>query len=102
MMPGFALYVYKTLVVHFWACAMSLNSAWARETGRSPNRRFEFHKRSELFIRTHNETLSVVAMCVSNEGARFGFAPATLSQLREAYRGTGRLVTDHLSLITWE
>ena len=25
---------------------------------------FEFHKRSQLFIPTHNETLSVVAMCV--------------------------------------
>ena len=32
------------------------------------NRRFEFHKRSQLFIRTHNETLAIVAMCVgSNE-----------------------------------
>jgi len=26
----------------------------------------QFHKRSQLFIRTHNETLSVVAMRVSN------------------------------------
>jgi hypothetical protein len=32
----------------------------------SANRRFEFHKRRQLFIRTHNETLSVVAMCVNN------------------------------------
>jgi hypothetical protein len=32
----------------------------------SANRRFEFHKRSQLFIRLHNETLSVVAMCVCN------------------------------------
>jgi hypothetical protein len=30
------------------------------------NRRFQFDKRSQLFIRTHNETLSVVAMCVCN------------------------------------
>jgi hypothetical protein len=30
------------------------------------NHRFKFHKRSELFIRTHNETLSIAAMCVSN------------------------------------
>jgi hypothetical protein len=30
----------------------------------SANRRFEFDKRSQLFIRAHNETLSVVAMCV--------------------------------------
>src|SRR5438128_293571 len=32
----------------------------------SKNRRFDFDKRSQLFIRTHNETLSVVAMRVSN------------------------------------
>jgi hypothetical protein len=31
------------------------------------NRRFEFHKRRQLFLRAHNETLSVVAMRVSNE-----------------------------------
>jgi hypothetical protein len=30
--------------------------------GRSPNRRFQFHKRRQLFIRVHNETLSVVAV----------------------------------------
>jgi hypothetical protein len=30
------------------------------------SRRFKFHKRSELFIRVHNETLSVVAMRVNN------------------------------------
>ena len=30
------------------------------------NRRFEFQKRSQLLICTHNETLSVVAMCVCN------------------------------------
>ena len=32
----------------------------------SANCGFEFRKRSQLFIRTHNETLSVVAMCVCN------------------------------------
>ena len=31
------------------------------------NRRFEFHERSQLFLRTHNETLSVAAMGVCNE-----------------------------------
>jgi hypothetical protein len=31
----------------------------------SADRRFEFDKRSQLFIRMHNETLSVVAMRVS-------------------------------------
>jgi hypothetical protein len=30
-----------------------------------PNRRFEFHKRSQQFIRTHDEALTV-AMCVCN------------------------------------
>jgi hypothetical protein len=30
------------------------------------NRLFEFHKRRQLFIRAHNEPLSVAAMCVSN------------------------------------
>jgi hypothetical protein len=32
--------------------------------------RFDFHKCSQLFIRTHNETLSVVAMCVCNPNCR--------------------------------
>jgi hypothetical protein len=45
---------------------VSLNSAWVRETGKSPSRRFEFQKSRQLFIRTHNETLSVVAMSVNN------------------------------------
>jgi hypothetical protein len=30
------------------------------------NRRFEFHKRGQLFIRTHNKPLPVVAMRVNN------------------------------------
>jgi hypothetical protein len=30
------------------------------------NRRFDFQKRSQLFIRTHNEPLLVSAMSVSN------------------------------------
>jgi hypothetical protein len=33
---------------------------------RRTNRRFEFHKRSQLFICVHNETLSVVPVCVGN------------------------------------
>jgi hypothetical protein len=31
------------------------------------NSPFKFHKRSQLFISTHNEPLSVAAMRVSNE-----------------------------------
>jgi hypothetical protein len=65
-MVEFALWVYETLVVRFCACTVALNSAWVRETGRSPNRRFKFQKRGQLFSRPHNETLSVVAMCVRN------------------------------------
>jgi len=30
------------------------------------NRRFKFQKRGQLFIRRHNETLSVAAVCVGN------------------------------------
>jgi hypothetical protein len=30
------------------------------------NRRFEFQKRGQFFLRVHNETLSVAAMCVCN------------------------------------
>jgi hypothetical protein len=33
----------------------------------SADRHFKFHKRRELFIRVHNETLSIVAMHVSDE-----------------------------------
>jgi hypothetical protein len=31
----------------------------------SPNRRFEFYKRSQFFIRRHHETLSIAAMRVN-------------------------------------
>jgi hypothetical protein len=33
----------------------------------TPNRRFDFEKRSQLFVCAHNETLSVGAMCVNNK-----------------------------------
>jgi hypothetical protein len=32
----------------------------------SANRTFEFEKRGQLFIGTHNQAVSVVAMCVCN------------------------------------
>jgi hypothetical protein len=38
----------------------------SRHFAASTDRRLEFHKCSQLFIRTHNETLSVAAMCVNN------------------------------------
>src|SRR5260370_30486731 len=31
------------------------------------DRSFQFQKSSQFFIRTHNETLSIVAVCVNNE-----------------------------------
>jgi len=37
----------------------------ASQFGARANRRFEFHKRSQLFIRVHNETLAVAAMRIS-------------------------------------
>jgi hypothetical protein len=33
---------------------------------RLQNRRFQFQKSSHLFIRVHNETLSIIAVCVNN------------------------------------
>src|SRR5436309_15231816 len=43
-------------------------SGSAPKRGReSANRRLQFQKSRELFLRVHNETLSVVAMCVRNE-----------------------------------
>jgi hypothetical protein len=36
----------------------------SRQFAASASRRFQFQKRSQDFIRTHNETLSIVAMCV--------------------------------------
>jgi hypothetical protein len=35
----------------------------------------KFQKRSQLFIRTHNETLSVITMRVSNEGCSVWILP---------------------------
>jgi hypothetical protein len=34
------------------------------------NRTFKFNKRSQLVVGVHNETLSVVAMCVNNPDVR--------------------------------
>jgi hypothetical protein len=38
----------------------------ASQFARTPNRGFDFHKRSQLFIRAHNETLSIVTVRVCN------------------------------------
>ena len=38
----------------------------SRPFAASVDRGFQFNERSQLFIRTHHEALSVVAMCVCN------------------------------------
>jgi len=38
----------------------------SRQFTASANRQIEFDKRSQLFIGLHNETLSIVAMCVGD------------------------------------
>jgi hypothetical protein len=47
-----------------------LAKIWPARQTNSPevaDRRLELHKRSQLFIGSHNETLSIVALRVSNE-----------------------------------
>ncbi|PYJ11715.1 MAG: hypothetical protein DME93_09265, partial [Verrucomicrobia bacterium] len=53
------------------------------QKGRSTERlncRFKFNKRAELFIRSHNETLSVVAVRVHNPDC--SFPPASQDHAR--------------------
>ena len=40
--------------------------AWQRMGAKIPESRFQFNKRRQLFIRVHNETLSVVAVRMCN------------------------------------
>jgi hypothetical protein len=42
-------------------------STVSQDNSATSNHRFKFQKRRQLFIRPHNETLSVVAVCVCNE-----------------------------------
>jgi hypothetical protein len=44
----------------------------SRQFAGNANRQFQFEKRSRLFIGTHNEPLSVAAMCVCNEDSSPG------------------------------
>jgi hypothetical protein len=41
--------------------------ARVRLPGGAANRRFQFQKRGQHFICTHNEPLFIVAMCATNE-----------------------------------
>jgi hypothetical protein len=50
-----------------------------------PNRRFKLQKSRQLFIRVHNETLAVAAMCVCNEN----YSPARIHGCDAAPTPTG-------------
>jgi hypothetical protein len=50
------------LGIRFWRIKPDYDSAKQLRI----HRRFQFQKRGQLFIRTHNETLSVAAMRISN------------------------------------
>jgi hypothetical protein len=50
----------------FTVLKYSLLPARVRLPGGGANRHFQLQKRSQLFIRSHNETLSVAAMCVND------------------------------------
>jgi hypothetical protein len=43
------------------------NHSAFRKRNDSPRDSFKFQKRGQLFIRTHNKTFSVIAMCVSDK-----------------------------------
>ena len=69
---GKALYERKRLSKKFKECRSRLlepgkngRNDWRLELN-STNRRLQFQKRSQYLIRTHNETLSVIAMRVHN------------------------------------
>jgi hypothetical protein len=51
---------------NFRARLAPMSKQASRSFAASANHRFELEKRRQLFIRTHNETLSVAAMCVRN------------------------------------
>jgi hypothetical protein len=53
--------------ISFKKCTEALSVKLAASAGR----RFEFHKRRQHFIGTHNEAFSVVAMRVTNERRDF-------------------------------
>jgi hypothetical protein len=69
----------------------------SKQFGTSAGRRFQLQKRRQHFIRTHNETLSVVAMCVSNEDrstARNVTADCVMLLL--CWSGAASGIVDHL------
>jgi hypothetical protein len=60
------------------------------------NHRFEFHKSSQLFIRTHDEALSVVAMRVSNEDrSPIGIHGCDAAQLQPARLSLSAMISQY-------
>jgi hypothetical protein len=61
------------------------------------NRRFEFQKRSQLFIHAHNETFSVIAVCVCNPDR----SPVGINRRDAAPTPTGfaEIVSDDLWIV---
>ncbi len=56
-----------SVLVGRWSLLVTRTAILSRHSAATPNRRFKFYKSAQLFICTHNETPSVVAMSVSNE-----------------------------------
>jgi hypothetical protein len=62
----------------------SLSSQFAA----SANRRFDFYKSRQLFIRVHNEALPIIAVCIGNERRSSAFRPRSRSRLMDTVRTT--------------
>jgi hypothetical protein len=56
------------------------------------NRRFKLNKRSQLFIRTHDETLSVVAVCVCNAIGSAKFRNRSYDAVIRVYDDAGNVI----------
>jgi hypothetical protein len=65
----------------FWKNLISLS----RQFAAIASCRFKFHKRSQLFLRSHNEALPVAAMCISHEDG----SPVTIHGCDTAPTETG-------------
>jgi hypothetical protein len=65
---------------------MKISPACQDKFAAGANRRFKFHKSSQFFIRSRNETLSVAAMRVSNpDGSPFGIDSCDPAQTPPAF-----------------
>jgi hypothetical protein len=51
----------------------------------APDRRFQLDKRRQLFIRAHNEMLSVAAMCALSRAASLLSKLKRLEEMRDSY-----------------